>query len=130
MSYMELVPTKMNGHTVVLLHGKMFASNYWEPMAEALAESGFRVIMIDQIGFGKSSKPENYQFSLQTLAFNTQLLLKSLNVTSYSMIGHSMGGMLAARYALMYPEHLEKLILINPLGLGRLAAHGTLSVHR
>ena len=114
---MDLTPRQANGHTMVLMHGKNFASNYWEPTAEALAEAGFRVLMIDQIGFGKSSKPENYQFSLQTLANNTLLLLKSLDLGSYTLIGHSMGGMLAIRFALMYPEKLEKLVLINPIGL-------------
>ena len=117
MSYMDLNPARPNGQTVVLLHGKNFGSNYWEQVAEALAEKGFRVIMPDQIGFGKSSKPQAYQFSLQALAENTQGLLKSLGVKKYAVVGHSMGGMLAIRYALMYPKQIERLVLLNPLGL-------------
>ncbi len=117
MSYMDLRPTNTNGHTVVLLHGKNFGSNYWEPIAEAMAQEGFRVIMIDQIGFGKSSKPESYQFTFHALAINTHELLKSLGIKNYAVVGHSMGGMLAIRFALMFPGAVEKLVLINPLGL-------------
>jgi len=117
MSYMDLNPARPNGQTVVLLHGKNFGSNYWEQIAEALAEKGFRVIMPDQVGFGKSSKPQVYQFSLHALSENTQGLLKSLGLKKYAVVGHSMGGMLAIRFALMYPKQTEKLVLLNPLGL-------------
>jgi pimeloyl-ACP methyl ester carboxylesterase len=71
----------------------------------------------DQIGFGKSSKPAAYQFTFQALARNTRALLDALKVGKVSVVGHSMGGMLAARFALMYPETTETLVLVNPIGL-------------
>src|ERR1700679_384275 len=53
MAYMDVQPTKANGQTVVLLHGKNFSGAYWEQTAAALSQSGYRVIIPDQIGFGK-----------------------------------------------------------------------------
>lgn len=73
--------------------------------------------MPDQIGFGKSTKPEFYQYSFHQLAQNTKQLLDQLGVEHTAVLGHSMGGMLAARFALEYPGLVEKLILVNPIGL-------------
>src|SRR4051812_39908829 len=70
MAYMDLQPNAVPLGTVVLLHGKNFGGAYWEETARALAGVGYRVIMPDQIGFGKSSKPAHYQFTLQQLAAN------------------------------------------------------------
>lgn len=117
MAYMDVAANNPNGKTVLLLHGKNFGAFYWEPTIRILGEKGFRVIAPDQIGFGKSSKPEAYQFTFQGLAETTRELLTSLQIKNAIVVGHSMGGMLAARFALMYPELTAKLVLVNPLGL-------------
>ena len=117
MAYMDLKPQKPNGKTVMLLHGKNFCGAYWEQTAKDLAKEGYRVIIPDQIGFGKSSKVTNIQYSFQLLAENTKAVLDKLGITKVNVLGHSMGGMLATRFALMYPEVTEKLILENPIGL-------------
>lgn len=117
MAYMDLAAPRPNGRTVVLLHGKNFSGAYWAPTIKALTDAGYRVVAPDQIGFGKSSKPASYQFTFQTLASNTRALLDSLRVEKFALVGHSMGGMLAARMALMYPERIERLALVNPIGL-------------
>lgn len=117
MAYMDVKPDKANGKTIMLLHGKNFNGAYWETTIKALTKEGYRVIVPDQIGFGKSSKPDNYQYSFQALAKNTKAILDTLKVTKTAVLGHSMGGMLATRFALMYPETTEKLILENPIGL-------------
>lgn len=117
MAYMDLQPKNPNGKNVLLLHGKNFSGIYWEQTANDLAKAGFRVIMPDQIGFGKSSKPTNIQYTFQLLAQNTKKVLDVLKIAKVSVLGHSMGGMLATRFALMYPEMTEKLILENPIGL-------------
>ena len=75
------------------------------------------MIIPDQIGFGKSSKPNKIQYSFQLLAQSTKAILDSAGVNKVFLLGHSMGGMLAARFALMYPGIVDKLILENPLGL-------------
>lgn len=117
MAYMDILPEKPNGKTVVLLHGKNFNGAYWKTTVEALAKEGYRVIVPDQIGFGKSSKPTGYQFTFQQLAQNTKAVLDELKIDKIYLLGHSMGGMIATRFTLMYPETVEKLILENPLGL-------------
>ncbi|WOJ90809.1 alpha/beta hydrolase [Methylocapsa polymorpha] len=128
MAYMEVAPAKPNGRTVVLLHGKNFCAATWEATIKALSEAGYRAIAPDQIGFCKSSKPERYQYSFQQLARNTHTLLESLAVKDATIIGHSTGGMLAIRYALMYPQEVEQLALVNPIGLEDWKAKGAPSL--
>ena len=117
MAYLDIQPAKANGHVVVLLHGKNFCAATWQATYEVLQGYGFRVIVPDQIGFCKSSKPIGYEYSFAELASNTHALLKSLKIEKATVMGHSMGGMLATRYALMYPEAVTQLVLVNPLGL-------------
>ncbi|MEO6005534.1 MAG: alpha/beta hydrolase [Opitutus sp.] len=124
MAYMDLSPKGRDLGSVVLLHGKNFSGAYWQETAEALAATGYRVIMPDQIGFGKSSKPAHYQFTFQQLATNTHALLESLGIKRANILGHSMGGMIAARYALMFPDAVTTLTLTNPLGLEDWKAKG------
>jgi pimeloyl-ACP methyl ester carboxylesterase len=117
MAYMDLKPATPNGKTVMLLHGKNFNGAYWEQTATDLSRDGYRVIMPDQIGFGKSSKPTDIQYTFQMLAQNTKAILDELKITKVTVLGHSMGGMLATRFALMYPDVVEKLVMENPIGL-------------
>lgn len=124
MAYMDDGPENRNGHTVLLLHGKNFCGATWEETMRRLLASGYRVIAPDQIGFCKSSKPDSYQYSLHQLAANTHALLTERGVTRVTVVGHSMGGMLAMRYALMYPGHVEALVLVNPIGLEDWKAEG------
>ncbi|HEX2887326.1 alpha/beta hydrolase [Vineibacter terrae] len=125
MAFMDVAPKGQgNGRTAVLLHGKNFCGATWERTIQVLSEAGYRVIAPDQIGFCASSKPEGYQFSFNQLAANTRALLASLGIERAIVIGHSMGGMLAARYALAYPQAVEQLVLVNPLGLEDWQAEG------
>ena len=117
MAYMDIKPKNYNNKNIVLLHGKNFNGAYWETTVKALTKEGFRVIVPDQIGFGKSSKPDNFQYTFQQFAENTKKLLNHLGIEKTTILGHSMGGMLAARFTLMYPETAEKLVLENPIGL-------------
>ena len=109
-------PRPMRSRVVLLLHGKNFGGNYWEQTMRALVTAGYRVVVPDQIGFGKSSKPE-IAYSFDLLAQNTAKLLDSLQIERVSVVGHSMGGMLATKFALQFPGRVEKLILENPIGL-------------
>ncbi len=117
MAYMDILPEKPNSKNIVLFHGKNFNGAYWETTIRELSKNGYRVIVPDQIGFGKSSKPLQFQYSFQQLALNTKVLLDSLKIGKTAILGHSMGGMLATRFVLMYPETAERLILENPIGL-------------
>jgi pimeloyl-ACP methyl ester carboxylesterase len=118
MAYMDVAPTgAANGKTAVLLHGKNFCGATWEQSITELSKAGYRVVAPDQIGFCASSKPEHYQYTFQQLAANTDALLKNIGVRQAVLIGHSTGGMLATRYALMYPDAVSRLVLVNPIGL-------------
>jgi pimeloyl-ACP methyl ester carboxylesterase len=118
MGYMDVPPSgTSNGRTAVLFHGKNFCAATWEDTIKALSHAGYRVIAPDQIGFCTSTKPDSYQYSFHQLAANTKALLAQLGVSRAILIGHSTGGMLATRYALLYPEQVEKLVLVNPIGL-------------
>jgi len=118
MAYMDVAPRgKANGRTAVLMHGKNFCGATWDSQITALTSAGYRVIAPDQIGFCASSKPAHYQYSFQQLADNTAGLLKQAGVTRAVLVAHSTGGMLATRYALMYPQAVSQLVMVNPIGL-------------
>ena len=93
-AYMDVKPDNYNGKNVMLLHGKNFNGAYWETTINALAKKGYRVIVPDQIGFGKSTKPEHFHYTFQQLALNTKNLLDTLNINKTVVLGHSMGGMI------------------------------------
>lgn len=113
---MDIESTGANAPVVVLFHGKNFNGYYWKDVISFLHEQGYRVIVPDQVGFGKSDKP-GIHYSFTQFAANTKQLLNAAGVKKVIVAGHSMGGMLAARFALMYPEEVEKIIFENPIGL-------------
>src|SRR5262245_1803651 len=116
-SYMDVAAQGVaNGHTVLLLHGNNFGGFYFKAIIDALTKEGFRVIVPDQIGYGKSSKPiAPYNFNSQTR--NTFLILQHEKIERAMVIGHSMGGMMAARMATQYPKAVERVVIYNPIGL-------------
>jgi pimeloyl-ACP methyl ester carboxylesterase len=122
-SYMDVAAQGTpNGRTAMLLHGNNFGGFYFKAIIDALTKEGFRVIVPDQIGYGRSSKPiAPYNFNSQ--ARNTWLILQHEKIEKVAVIGHSMGGMLAARFATQYPKAVEKVVIYNPIGLtdGRFA---------
>lgn len=125
MAYMDVAPTAApNRVTVVLLHGKNFCAATWEATIRDLAARGYRVIAPDQIGFCKSSKPAGYQYSFHSLATLTAGLLDHAGAKRIVLVGHSTGGVLATRFALLYPQRLSALVLVNPLGLNDTLAQG------
>jgi pimeloyl-ACP methyl ester carboxylesterase len=117
MAYMDVPASgKANGRTVVLLHGKNFFGASWRDTLRALGQAGYRVVVPDQLGFGKSSKPA-LDYSFHLLATQTKQLLDKLGVQKAAIVGHSMGGMLATRFARLFPEATTHLVLENPIGL-------------
>lgn len=116
MAYMDIQPVKPNGKSIILFHGKNFNGYYWKDIIPALTDKGYRVIVPDQLGWGRSDKPDLH-YSFHMLANNNRLLLDSLKIDKVVVVGHSMGGMLATRFALMFPGKTSKLVLENPIGL-------------
>lgn len=117
LSYMDVAPLGTpNGHTVLLLHGNNFAGFYWGGPIKALREEGFRVVVPDQIGYGRSSKAV-IPYNFHDMARNTAALLRHLKIEKIMVVGHSMGGMAAARFASQYPHVVERVVLYNPIGV-------------
>lgn len=116
MAYMDVRPKNPNGQTLLLLHDQYFSSDYWGQALRTLSDYGYRLVVPDQIGFGRSSKPEvQYRFGLQAQA--TLRLLDHLQIPQVAVIGHGMGGMLAVHFARRYSQRVSALVLENPSGL-------------
>ena len=117
MAYMDVAPQGApNGRTVVLFHGMNFGGFYFGGIIDVLRKQGFRVVVPDQIGFGRSSKPI-IPYNFHDMALNTRKLLESLGIARVSILGHSMGGMLSARFAASFPDITERAVIYNPIGL-------------
>jgi pimeloyl-ACP methyl ester carboxylesterase len=116
MAYMDVAAAQPNGRTVVLLHGRNFPSSYWAPVIKTLNEAGYRVVVPDQIGFGKSSKPQG-DLHFDTLARNTMALLDHLQIAKADIVAHSLGSMVGVRIARAYPDRIDHLVLTAPIGL-------------
>lgn len=117
MVYMDVQPSgNANGETVVLLHGMNWYAEYWGETIRRLNAEGFRVIAPDQIGFGRSSKPI-IPYSLHDHVTNTKAILDSLGIDKAVILGHSMGGAIAQRFAFSFPAVTTHLVLVNPIAL-------------
>ena len=117
MAYMDVPPAgQANGRTVMLFHGMNFGGFYFSGPIEALRREGFRVVAPDQIGFGRSSKAI-IPYNFHDMALNSRRLLETLGITRVSIVGHSMGGMLAARFAASFPDITERAVIYDPIGL-------------
>ena len=117
MAYMDVPPAGTpNGRTVILFHGMNFGGFYFAGPIDLLRKEGFRVVVPDQIGFGRSSKPI-IPYNFHDMALNSRKLLQSLGVSKVDVIGHSMGGMLTARFTASYPDLVERDIIYDPIGL-------------
>ena len=118
LAYMDVAPTaNSNGRSVVLMHGRNFPGSYWAPTIAALAAAGYRVIVPDQIHFGKSSKPDELQVNFDVMAAHTAALLDHLKIEQVDIVAHSMGGMAGTRFTRTYPTRVKKLVLEAPVGL-------------
>jgi len=113
---MDVAPAQGNGRVVVLLHGRNFPASYWAAVIKTLTEAGYRTIVPDQIGFGKSSKPAG-ELHFDTLARNTMALLDHLGIARADIVAHSLGAMLAVRIARAFPDRINHLVLAAPIGL-------------
>ena len=112
---------KAKAPVLVLLHGRGMNSGYWGLLMQTPLDAGWRVIAIDW-SFGGKSLPKNLERPLnrslaesRKLVFN--LVVKQLGIAKASYLGHSLGGQLAAGYAIAYPQHVERLVLYAPGGL-------------
>lgn len=108
------------GSPLLLIHGLGASVETWAWNIEALAQD-YRVIALDLPGFGESSRPTRNDF--YSLEYAGSFLRQFVNALGYvdklSVAGNSMGGILAIQLSLMYPEMVEKLVLVDSAGLNR-----------
>ena len=117
MAYMDVHPSgRANGQTVFIQHGMNFYSEAYTPTIKALSDAGFRVIAVDRIGYGKSTKPI-LPYSFNFVAANMKSLLDELEIDGVAIVGHSMGGMTVSRFAMVYPDITTHVVMINQIGL-------------
>ncbi len=117
MAYMDIPPSgPANGQTVFWQHGMNFYSEAYTPTLKALAAEGFRVIAVDRVGYGKSSKPI-IPYNFNFVAANMKLLLDELGIDEVALVGHSMGGMVVSRFAMLYPDITSHVVMVNQIGL-------------
>jgi len=103
-----------SGPAVILLHGLGGDASNWAQNIGPLSQK-YRVIVPDQIGFGKSEKPLiNYRVA--TLVDFLDGLYKQLGITKASLVGNSLGGWTVAAYALAHPEKVDRLVLVDAAG--------------
>lgn len=103
-----------SGPTLVLLHGVMASLHTWDGWVEQLS-SRYRVIRIDLPGFGLSDDVPTYQYNPYQSARRFDRIRELLGLTRFFLAGNSLGGFLSWYYAAHYPQHVEKLVLLNPI---------------
>ena len=103
-----------SGSVVVLLHGLADDVGVWESVMPALAAK-HRVIALDQIGFGRSDKPL-LGYRAGTFVDFLDGFLNELKIDRASLVGNSLGGWIAANFALAHPERIDRLVLCDAAG--------------
>lgn len=98
------------GEPIIILHGLFGTLDNWQSIAKQLAEH-YMVYIIDQRNHGKS--PHSEAFSYQILADDLKHFMESKWIYKATIIGHSMGGKTAMRFALDYPDMVEKLVVVD-----------------
>ncbi len=109
-----------SGPVVVWLHGSgpgasgfsNFKGNY-----PAFENVGFRNIVLDLPGFGRSDKPDDVNYDLAFFVENLKLLLDKIGIETCNLLGNSLGGAIALGYVLDHPERVDNLILMAPGGV-------------
>lgn len=114
------------GPAVVFLHGSgPGASGYsnFKYNIDTVVAEGYRAIVIDMIGFGYSSKPENCDYTTELFASNVKATLDQIGISECVMLGNSLGGAICIRLALDYPKLVTKLIMMAPGGIEEKATY-------
>ena len=106
------------GSPVILLHGLADDIGVWESVMPALAAK-HRVIALDQIGFGRSDKPL-LDYRVATFVDFLDRFLNELKIDRASLVGNSLGGWIAADFALAHPERIDRLVLCDAAGYAAL----------
>jgi pimeloyl-ACP methyl ester carboxylesterase len=113
------------GPVVVLVHGLSGRAENWQSLAPYLVKAGYRVYMLDLLGFGRSEKPEDFSYSMEDQAAIVDGALDALGLKRVDLGGWSMGGWIVQRVAIEHPERIRRLVLFDSAGLNELPAWNT-----
>jgi pimeloyl-ACP methyl ester carboxylesterase len=117
LAYRDLGPA--DGSVILLVHGLMSDGSTWARSAAGFAEAGYRVIVPDLLGHGRSDKPADGAYHLPYFAASLHALLVELGVRSVTVVGHSLGGAIAMQLTHDHSELVHRLVLVSAGGLGR-----------
>lgn len=119
MSKQKIMPyVRIDGsgdQVIVFLHGFMSSKNYWRRVIRQLDMSEYAAISIDLLGFNKAPKPDSaYDYDEQITHIRDVLAKLGLEDEPVILVGHSMGALIAGRYAAQHPNLVKSVGLINP----------------
>ncbi|HXW15624.1 MAG TPA: alpha/beta hydrolase [Terriglobia bacterium] len=103
------------GSVVILIHGLGADSHHWGYNIEPLSHT-FRVIALDQIGYGKSDKPV-MRYTVGNFADYLHGFMEAVKISKASLVGNSLGGWVALDFTIRHPDMVEKLVLVDAAGL-------------
>lgn len=104
-----------SGPAVLMVHGFADSTYCWHKNVKPLMDEGFRVVLVDQPGLGRSDiPPEGYVFSVAAQASAVLRVADALNLTTFHIVGSSMGGGISLYMGIYHPERIHKAILFSP----------------
>ena len=118
--YTDHAPIGASNGTAIFIHGSGPGASGWSNFkhnVSAVQEAGYRCIVYDQWGYGKTSKPQDVDHTLDFFVDGLVSLMDSADVANAVLVGNSLGGAVALGLALRHPERVEKLILMAPGGI-------------
>lgn len=114
--YYYAAGTRGAGEPVLFLHGFPSSSHLWSSVVRSM-HSGHRLIVLDQLGYGRSDRPDGAPVSVSAHARRALEVLDLLNVPQACIVGHDLGGAVGQWLAVNSPERVTRLALINSVGL-------------
>ena len=105
-----------SGEAIIMVHGFGINKDCWTSFAKFITPD-FRVIALDVPGFGDSTYLENASYSIAEQAKRVNQFADAIGLQKFHIVGNSMGGAIAARYAVMFPERVVTLGLFNAFGV-------------
>jgi pimeloyl-ACP methyl ester carboxylesterase len=110
--YYYAAGTRGAGEPVVFLHGFPGSSHLWHDVIP-LMPAGHRLVVLDQLGSGRSDRPSRTSLSVTAHAERLRLLLDDLHIDSACLVGHGSGGAVAQALAILHPERVTRLGLVD-----------------
>jgi aminoacrylate hydrolase len=108
-----LGPSQSSQPSILLSSGLGGSANYWKPQLAALLSAGWRVIVYDQLGTGRSPAQLPSDYTIDHMAADVLAILAQTETTSCHFVGHALGGLVGLQTALIEPERVASLSLIN-----------------